>query len=83
MIRGPSGGGKTTLLNLLGTIDVSSSGEISEPIYFMKSEEWVGGMSTIIDLYWKKDYSEYGLYCMNVELLDKIINIDSEDSHIS
>lgn len=28
MIRGPSGGGKTTLLNLLGTIDISSSGKI-------------------------------------------------------
>lgn len=34
MIRGPSGGGKTTLLNLLGTIDVSSSGEISEHNWF-------------------------------------------------
>lgn len=30
MIRGPSGGGKTTLLNLLGTIDMSSSGTISK-----------------------------------------------------
>jgi putative ABC transport system ATP-binding protein len=29
MILGPSGGGKTTLLNLLGTIDLISSGEIS------------------------------------------------------
>ncbi|EAR90520.2 ATP-binding domain ABC transporter (macronuclear) [Tetrahymena thermophila SB210] len=28
MIRGPSGGGKTTLLNLLGTIDMPSSGTI-------------------------------------------------------
>lgn len=28
MIRGPSGGGKTTLLNLIGTIDSSSSGEL-------------------------------------------------------
>jgi len=26
MIRGPSGGGKTTLLNLIGTIDSTSSG---------------------------------------------------------
>lgn len=26
MIRGPSGGGKTTMLNLIGTIDSSSSG---------------------------------------------------------
>ena len=33
MIRGPSGGGKTTLLNLLGTIDMSSSGTISKIIY--------------------------------------------------
>lgn len=28
MIRGPSGGGKTTLLNLVGTIDSPSSGEL-------------------------------------------------------
>jgi len=28
MIRGPSGGGKTTLLNLIGTIDTSTSGEL-------------------------------------------------------
>ena len=28
MIRGPSGGGKTTLLNLIGTIDTPSSGEL-------------------------------------------------------
>ena len=29
MIRGPSGGGKTTLLNILGTIDEPSSGELT------------------------------------------------------
>ena len=28
MVRGPSGGGKTTMLNLIGTIDSSSSGEL-------------------------------------------------------
>lgn len=28
MIRGPSGGGKTTMLNLIGTIDASTSGEL-------------------------------------------------------
>ena len=28
MIRGPSGGGKTTMLNLVGTIDSSTSGEL-------------------------------------------------------
>lgn len=28
MLRGPSGGGKTSLLNLLGTIDKPSSGFI-------------------------------------------------------
>jgi putative ABC transport system ATP-binding protein len=28
IIRGPSGGGKTTFLNLLGTIDKSSNGNI-------------------------------------------------------
>lgn len=28
MIRGPSGGGKTTLLNILGTIDTPSGGEV-------------------------------------------------------
>lgn len=29
MIRGPSGGGKTTLLNLIGTIDTPSSGKLN------------------------------------------------------
>jgi putative ABC transport system ATP-binding protein len=28
MIRGPSGGGKTSLLNLIGTIDLSTSGQL-------------------------------------------------------
>lgn len=28
MIRGPSGGGKTTLLNLIGTIDSPTGGEL-------------------------------------------------------
>jgi len=28
MIRGPSGGGKTTFLNLIGTIDSTTSGRI-------------------------------------------------------
>lgn len=28
ILRGPSGGGKTSLLNILGTIDLASSGEI-------------------------------------------------------
>ena len=28
MIRGPSGGGKTTMLNLVGSIDASTSGEL-------------------------------------------------------
>lgn len=30
MVRGPSGGGKTTFLNMIGTIDMPSSGEISK-----------------------------------------------------
>ena len=29
IIRGPSGGGKTTLLNILGTIDSSTSGTLN------------------------------------------------------
>jgi len=28
MLRGPSGGGKTTLLNILGTIDRATSGRV-------------------------------------------------------
>jgi putative ABC transport system ATP-binding protein len=28
MLRGPSGGGKTTLLNILGTIDKATNGHI-------------------------------------------------------
>jgi len=34
MIRGPSGGGKTTFLNLLGTIDSSTQGSLSR-IFFI------------------------------------------------
>jgi putative ABC transport system ATP-binding protein len=30
MIRGPSGGGKTTLLNLIGTIDTPTDGILSK-----------------------------------------------------
>ena len=29
MVRGPSGGGKTTMLNLVGTIDSSTSGTLN------------------------------------------------------
>jgi putative ABC transport system ATP-binding protein len=32
VIRGPSGGGKTTFLNLVGTIDVATAGHISTSI---------------------------------------------------
>ena len=28
MVRGPSGGGKTTFLNMLGTIDMPTNGKI-------------------------------------------------------
>lgn len=41
MIRGPSGGGKTTLLNMFGTIDDPSSGTISmldNEIHNLKSD---------------------------------------------
>ena len=30
MIRGPSGGGKTTLLNVVGTIDSATKGDLSK-----------------------------------------------------
>jgi ABC-type lipoprotein export system ATPase subunit len=30
MLRGPSGGGKTTLLNILGTIDKATSGYVGK-----------------------------------------------------
>ena len=32
MVRGPSGGGKTTFLNLIGTVDISTSGTLSNRI---------------------------------------------------
>ncbi len=32
IVRGPSGGGKTTFLNLIGTIDMSTHGSISKDI---------------------------------------------------
>ena len=41
MIRGPSGGGKTTLLNMFGTIDNVSNGEIEilgNKIHELKSD---------------------------------------------
>ena len=41
MIRGPSGGGKTTLLNMFGTIDTASSGQLNileNQIHNMKSD---------------------------------------------
>ena len=37
MIRGPSGGGKTTLLNIIGTIDLASGGTLSSD-YFRDNE---------------------------------------------
>lgn len=36
IIRGPSGGGKTTFLNILGTIDSSTHGLLS--IYYLMKE---------------------------------------------
>ncbi|KYQ88719.1 putative non-transporter ABC protein [Tieghemostelium lacteum] len=44
MLRGPSGGGKTTLLNLLGTIDRASEGVIElfkSPITSSSSDEYL------------------------------------------
>eukprot|EP01133_Synstelium_polycarpum_P002955 gene2955-3397_t len=44
MLRGPSGGGKTSLLNLLGTIDKVTEGEIelfSNPITVQSSDEYL------------------------------------------
>lgn len=35
MIRGPSGGGKTTLLNILGTLDHPSTGSIGRKIQYI------------------------------------------------
>jgi len=33
ILRGPSGGGKTTLLNILGTIDTASTGQIGKILF--------------------------------------------------
>jgi putative ABC transport system ATP-binding protein len=35
MIRGPSGGGKTTLLNILGTLDYPTSGSVGMKYIFL------------------------------------------------
>lgn len=35
MLRGPSGGGKTTLLNLLGTIDKPTSGTLGRTSFWL------------------------------------------------
>jgi len=37
MIRGPSGGGKTTLLNVIGTIDSATKGDLSKKIIYGKN----------------------------------------------
>jgi putative ABC transport system ATP-binding protein len=37
VIRGPSGGGKTTFLNLVGTIDVASAGTISNTLLIIRN----------------------------------------------
>lgn len=47
MIRGPSGGGKTTLLNIIGTIDSPSGGTISilgEPVTEKSSDNYLADL---------------------------------------
>ena len=47
MIRGPSGGGKTTMLNLIGSIDSSTSGELyimNERIDQASSDEFLSDL---------------------------------------
>lgn len=39
IIRGPSGGGKTTFLNILGTIDSSTHGLLSICFFIQESKE--------------------------------------------
>lgn len=44
MLRGPSGGGKTSLLNILGTIDKASSGVVEilgQPINVDSSDDYL------------------------------------------
>ena len=48
MIRGPSGGGKTTLLNLIGSIDVPTTGTISD-IFLHTNQLYIGLMGKNID----------------------------------
>ena len=40
MIRGPSGGGKTTLLNLIGTADAATSGKLSKRRIFRRAKQF-------------------------------------------
>ena len=47
MIRGPSGGGKTTLLNMFGTIDTASTGNLnilSNSVHEMKSDSLLSNL---------------------------------------
>jgi len=39
MLRGPSGGGKTTLLNILGTIDLPTDGSVGTLLHHMHSRQ--------------------------------------------
>lgn len=60
MIRGPSGGGKTTLLNVVGTIDSATKGDLSiikfikihnEYMNFQESSEKKLMQSQVINFY--------------------------------
>jgi len=47
MIRGPSGGGKTTLLNIIGTIDKPSNGELTilnKPVNEKSSDNYLADL---------------------------------------
>lgn len=41
MLRGPSGGGKTTLLNLLGTIDKPTTGILGTDNYYQRGRKLI------------------------------------------
>lgn len=92
ILRGPSGGGKTSLLNILGTIDLASSGEIGWRILlivavFLLNDNWScwlllrpllpETMSVYVST------REYSWKLIHVEMMGEMVHENSRDDFLS